>query len=90
MRLLDVGCGWGSLTLHAAEHYGVQVTGVTLSGEQRDFVPQAGRRARARRPRRRPAAGLPRHRPTVRIDAIASIEMGEHVGDEDYPTSSPA
>jgi cyclopropane-fatty-acyl-phospholipid synthase len=38
MRLLDVGCGWGSLVLHAAEHHGVHVTGVTLSREQRDHV----------------------------------------------------
>ena len=40
-RLLDVGCGWGSLILHAAQHYGVRAVGVTLSAEQRDFV--AGR-----------------------------------------------
>ncbi|MGA9102362.1 class I SAM-dependent methyltransferase, partial [Aeromicrobium sp.] len=38
MRMLDIGSGWGSLTLHAAENYGVQVTGVTLSSEQRDYV----------------------------------------------------
>ena len=38
MRLLDVGCGWGSLILHAAEHYGVHATGVTLSAQQRDFI----------------------------------------------------
>lgn len=31
MRLLDVGCGWASLLVHAAEHYGVHATGVTLS-----------------------------------------------------------
>jgi cyclopropane-fatty-acyl-phospholipid synthase len=40
-RLLDVGCGWGSLILHAARNYGVRAVGVTLSAEQRDFV--AGR-----------------------------------------------
>ncbi len=38
MRLLDVGCGWGSLILHAAEHYGVHATGVTLSAQQRDLI----------------------------------------------------
>ena len=37
-RLLDVGCGWGSLILHAAQHYGVRAVGVTLSAQQRDFV----------------------------------------------------
>src|SRR3954454_18082550 len=34
MRLLDVGCGWGSLALHAAQQYGVDVVGITLSQEQ--------------------------------------------------------
>ncbi|PJT49734.1 SAM-dependent methyltransferase, partial [Streptomyces albidoflavus] len=33
MRLLDVGCGWGSMALHAAREYGVQVVGVTRSEE---------------------------------------------------------
>jgi len=37
-HLVDIGCGWGSLTLHAAQHYGARVTAVTLSSEQRDFV----------------------------------------------------
>ena len=38
MRMLDVGCGWGSLSLHAAQHYGVDVVGVTLSVEQKAFI----------------------------------------------------
>ena len=38
MRLLDVGCGWGSLILYAAEHHGVHATGVTISAQQRDHV----------------------------------------------------
>ncbi|HEY2793633.1 MAG TPA: class I SAM-dependent methyltransferase, partial [Micromonosporaceae bacterium] len=38
MRLLDVGCGWGSLTTFAAQEYGVEVTGVTLAARQHDFV----------------------------------------------------
>src|SRR5439155_17627746 len=40
-RLLDVGCGWGSFAVHAAEHHGVHVTGITLSEPQAE-------RARAR------------------------------------------
>ncbi|MCG8150490.1 methyltransferase domain-containing protein, partial [Pimelobacter simplex] len=44
MRLLDVGCGWGSLSLHAAEHYGARVVGVTISAEQRRFAQAAARR----------------------------------------------
>ena len=38
MRMLDVGCGWGSLSLHAAEHFGAQVTGVTIAAEQKKFI----------------------------------------------------
>ena len=83
-RLLDVGCGWGSLTLHAARAR-VQVTGVTLSREQGGFVRQRAR-----------GLGLGDDRADVRIqdyrdpidgtyDAAASIEMGEHVGDAQYP-----
>ena len=37
-RLLDVGCGWGSLSLYAAEHFGAKVTGVTIAAEQKAFI----------------------------------------------------
>ena len=88
MRMLDIGSGWGSLTLHAAEHYGVRVVGVTLSGEQRDFVMK---RATERGLHDRVDVSLRHFRDLEgagvadgSIDAIASIEMGEHVGDEEY------
>jgi cyclopropane-fatty-acyl-phospholipid synthase len=84
MRLLDVGCGWGSLSLHAAEHYGVQVLGVTISAQQHEFI---GKRIAERnlgdlvevrdqdyRTLREPA-----------FDAVGSVEMGEHVGQQNYP-----
>jgi cyclopropane-fatty-acyl-phospholipid synthase len=80
-RVLDVGCGWGSFALHAAARHGVHVTGITLS------EPQA---ALARR--RAEEAGLAdrvdfrvmdyREIGGERFDAIASIGMVEHVGDE--------
>lgn len=83
MRLLDVGCGWGSLALHAAREYGVQVVGITLSEEQ-------ARLARTRVA----AAGLDalveirvqdyREVPDGPYDAIASIGMAEHVGRARY------
>ncbi len=79
LRLLDVGCGWGSLAMHAARHYGARVVGVTISREQLD----AGRRRVA-------AAGLAdqvelrlqdyRELADERFDAISSIGMSEHVG----------
>jgi cyclopropane-fatty-acyl-phospholipid synthase len=80
-RVLDVGCGFGSFALHAAAHHGVHVTGITLSEPQA----QLGRRRAAE-------AGLGdrveirvmdyRDIADERFDAIASIGMVEHVGDE--------
>ena len=88
MRMLDIGSGWGSLTLHAAEHYGVHVTGVTLSSEQRDFVMK---RATEKGLQDRVDVSLRHFRDLGGagvtdgvIDAIASVEMGEHVGDDEY------
>lgn len=88
MKMVDIGSGWGSLTLFAAEHYGVHVTGVTLSVEQRDHVM---RRAAERGLRDSVEVSLRHFRDLEasgvhdgEIDAIASVEMGEHVGDEEY------
>ncbi|EXU66448.1 cyclopropane-fatty-acyl-phospholipid synthase [Streptomyces sp. PRh5] len=78
-RLLDVGCGWGSMVLHAAREYGVRAVGVTLSEEQAAYA------------RKRIAdAGLTdqveirvqdyREVPDGPYDAISSIGMAEHVG----------
>ncbi|ANY08304.1 SAM-dependent methyltransferase [Pseudonocardia sp. HH130630-07] len=84
MRLLDVGCGWASLLVHAAEHYGVHATGVTLSAQQRDYgverVRQAGlaERVEIRLQDYREIDDQP-------FDAVSSIEMGEHVGQDNYP-----
>ncbi|MFI5686047.1 class I SAM-dependent methyltransferase [Streptomyces sp. NPDC051636] len=82
-RLLDVGCGWGSMAIHAAREHGVGVVGVTLSQEQAAYA------------RKRVAdAGLT-DRVEIRVqdyrdvtdgpyDAISSIGMAEHVGAERY------
>ena len=59
MRLLDVGCGWGSMALHAARHYDAQVVGVTLSRPQADLARQRVHRGRARLEGRDPGPGLP-------------------------------
>ena len=82
-RLLDIGCGWGPLVLHAARNYGVRATGVTISAQQHGFV-QSRIRADAigdavdvRLQDYRDATGGP-------FDAVASIEMGEHVGEANY------
>ncbi|WP_055587333.1 SAM-dependent methyltransferase [Streptacidiphilus griseoplanus] len=82
-RLLDVGCGWGSMVLHAAEHYGVHAVGVTLSEPQADLA------------RKRIAAAGLADRVEIRVqdyrdvvdgpyDAVSSIGMAEHVGSAQY------
>jgi cyclopropane-fatty-acyl-phospholipid synthase len=85
MRLLDVGCGWGSLILHAATHYGVHATGVTLAAQQRQFIEQ---RIAERGLAERVEVRLQDYReiPDAGFDAIGTVEMGEHVGLGNYPT----
>ena len=84
-RLLDIGCGWGALVIHAARHYGVRAHGVTLSARQLELARQ-----------RIAEAGL-EDRVTVELrdyrdlqgdskyDKIASVGMFEHVGLRNLP-----
>ncbi|MGO2262045.1 MULTISPECIES: cyclopropane fatty acyl phospholipid synthase [Halomonas] len=79
MRVLDIGCGWGSFMAYAAEHYGVECVGLTISKEQADF----GKRLIKK--------GLPvefrlqdYRDETERFDRIVSIGMFEHVGRKNY------
>ncbi|WP_369223178.1 class I SAM-dependent methyltransferase [Streptomyces sp. R39] len=82
-RLLDVGCGWGSMAIHAAREHGVSVVGVTLSQEQAAYA------------RKRVADEGLADRVEIRVqdyrdvrdgpyDAISSIGMAEHVGSDRY------
>lgn len=82
-RLLDVGCGWGSMAIHAAREYGARVVGITLSREQAAFA------------RKRIAEEGLTDRIEIRVqdyrdvkdgpyDAISSIGMAEHVGEVQY------
>jgi cyclopropane-fatty-acyl-phospholipid synthase len=85
-RLLDVGCGWGSMILYAARNYGVHATGITLSAEQRDFIVK---RVEEQGLTGRVDVRLQHYRefddPPESFDAVSSIEMGEHVGEQHYP-----
>ncbi len=80
MRLLDVGCGWGGMAMHAAAHHGVRAVGVTISKRQADLAEK-----------RAAEAGLS-EQVEIRVqdyreiadgpyDAISSIGMFEHVGE---------
>jgi cyclopropane-fatty-acyl-phospholipid synthase len=83
-RHLDVGCGWGSLSLHAAQEYGVQVVGVTIAAEQKAFIDE---RITHRGLEDRVEIRLQDYREVADgpYDTVSSIEMGEHVGERNYP-----
>ena len=79
-RLLDIGCGWGGLVLHAVEHYGVRAVGITLSQNQHDFVRE---QISARGLEDRLEVHLMDYRDVPEdtlFDKIASVGMFEHVG----------
>ena len=85
---LDIGCGWGSLICYAAEHYGTYSTGVTLSRQQYEYVTKrvadAGLADRVQ-VRLADYRELDSGRDDGLFDAVSTIEMGEHVGDAEYP-----
>jgi cyclopropane fatty-acyl-phospholipid synthase-like methyltransferase len=83
--LLDVGCGWGTLAMHAARHYGVDATGVTLSKNQAEYANEEIRRA-GLSDRARVLCMDYREIPQKRYDKIASLEMVEHVGVKNLAT----
>ncbi|WP_263248650.1 SAM-dependent methyltransferase [Saccharopolyspora rosea] len=84
MRLLDVGCGWGGMVVHAAEHYGVRALGVTLSRQQAQWAQKTIAE--------RGLADLAEVRhldyrdvPETGFDAISSIGLTEHIGRAQLP-----
>jgi cyclopropane-fatty-acyl-phospholipid synthase len=84
MRLLDVGCGWGGMVMHAAQHYGVRALGVTLSRKQAEWAQKAIAEA-----------GLSelaevrhldyRDVTESEFDAVSSIGLTEHIGRAQLP-----
>jgi cyclopropane-fatty-acyl-phospholipid synthase len=84
MRLLDVGCGWGGMVMHAARHYGTRAIGVTLSAEQAAWAQRAIKEN-----------GLSdlaevrhldyREVPEADFDAVSSIGLTEHIGKARLP-----
>jgi cyclopropane fatty-acyl-phospholipid synthase-like methyltransferase len=78
-RLLDIGCGWGTLTRHAAQYYGADATGVTIAERQTEYgnhqIKMRGLQDRARI-----VCSDYRDIPAQKFDKISSLEMVEHVG----------
>ena len=82
--LVDLGCGWGGLAIHAAQHYDVTVTGVTLSKEHYEYAKE---RIAALGLQDRVQVLLQDYRQTTGVyDKLASIGMMEHVGKKYIPT----
>nr|WP_295370840.1 cyclopropane-fatty-acyl-phospholipid synthase family protein [uncultured Sphingosinicella sp.] len=83
-HLLEIGCGWGSLAEIAARDYGVHVTGLTLSAEQKAY---ADERLRAAGVSEQVSIKLIDYRDVVgEFDAVASVEMVEAVGQDYWPS----
>lgn len=87
-RFLDIGCGWGALLLHAAQHYGVNAVGITLSQQQaalaRERITAAGMQDRIE-VLLLDYRDLPQQFGEQSFDKVASIGMFEHVGLRNLP-----
>ena len=85
MRLLDVGCGWGGMVMHAVKNYGVTAIGVTLSEQQATWgqrvIEDAGLASQAQI-----RFSDYRNVPETGFDAISSIGLTEHIGRANYPS----
>lgn len=86
-HFLDIGCGWGSLVLHAASQHGAEARGITLSTGQAEA---ASRRFAAAQLENRCGVELRDYREVAdngkRFDKVASVGMFEHVGLKNLPT----
>ena len=81
-RLLDIGCGWGGLAIHAAAHYGARVLGITLSIPQAEVARQRIRDAGLNQSCRIEVCDYRDLEVDREFDKIVSVGMFEHVGEE--------
>lgn len=84
-RLLDIGCGWGGLIIHAARHYGVTALGITLSRPQADLANERIRRAGLEGSCRAEVRDYREMEEPAGYDKLASVGMFEHVGEARLP-----
>ena len=85
-RVLDIGCGWGGFALFAARHYGVQVTGITLSLRQAELAAQRAKEAGLSGSVAIQLLDYRALADPAGFDAIVSVGMSEHVGTAQLPT----
>ena len=83
--LLDIGCGWGSLSIWAAQHYGVRAHGVTLSQAQAAYATERNRREGLEDRCRVDHLDYRDLPPSTRFQKIAAVGVIEHVGIPNYP-----
>jgi cyclopropane-fatty-acyl-phospholipid synthase len=84
-RLLDIGCGWGGLVMHAAAHYGVDATGITLSQPQVELADRRIRESGLADRCRVLAQDYRQVDVSPPYDALVSVGMFEHVGEQQLP-----
>jgi cyclopropane-fatty-acyl-phospholipid synthase len=84
-RLLDIGCGWGGMLIHAATHYGVQALGITLSVRQAEVARQRVRELGLNERCRVEVCDYRDLELEEQFDKISSIGMFEHVGERQLP-----
>jgi cyclopropane-fatty-acyl-phospholipid synthase len=84
-RLLDIGCGWGGLIIHAARNYGVEALGITLSRPQAELANERIRRAGLSDRCRAEVRDYREMDETGGYDKLASVGMFEHVGEKLLP-----
>ena len=84
-RLLDIGCGWGGLIMHAAAHYGVEAVGITLSVPQADVARKRLHESAVNNRCRVEVCDYRDMEHDQQYDKIVSVGMFEHVGEELLP-----
>jgi cyclopropane-fatty-acyl-phospholipid synthase len=84
-RLLDIGCGWGGLIMHAAAHYGVQAVGITLSVPQAEVARKRLHESELNNRCRVEACDYRDFEHDQQYDKIVSVGMFEHVGEALLP-----
>ena len=83
--MLDIGCGWGSLAIWAAQHYGVRAHGVTLSKAQADYATERIQKERLADRCRVDFLDYRDLPASFTFDKIAAVGVIEHVGIPNYP-----